>query len=244
MRTIFLFLALALGALPAAADQAGCVYDLGGDVQVRRAGAADWGPARKGLPVGEGDGLRTGPGAWCDLLFKDGTYVKLDADSETAAETLKASAEGRVFSFSFLKGKALWLAARLKAKAGGALSVRTPSAVCAVRGTAFAVAVSTGGATTVGLFEGKVAVSSSGAEKELLPGSEAVSAAPGEVLVQARLSRLMKAEERRYARVKGRVEALRKRMAEREGFIDDYIARQQKALSDFEKRRAGRLGKR
>ncbi len=243
MTTIFLFLGLALGALPAAAGQAGCVYDMAGDVQVRRAGAADWGPVRKGLPLSEGDGLRTGGGSWCELLFKDGTYVKLDADSEAAAETLKASAAERVFSFSFLKGKALWLAAKLKARAGG-FTVRTPSAVCAVRGTAFAVAVSTSGGTSVGLFEGKVAVSSSGTEKELLPGSEAVSPSPGEVLVQARLSRLMKAEERRYARVKGRVEALRKRLAERDDFIDDYIARQQKALSDFEKRRAGKLGKR
>lgn len=243
MRTILFALLLALPQLRAAAAETGCVYDLSGPVQVRKAGSADWTPARKGLPLSEGDGLRTGAGAWCEALFRDGTFVKLDADSETAAETLKASAGERLFSFSFLKGKALWMAAKVKEKTASKFHVRTPAAVCAVRGTAFSIAVSTAGETSVGLFEGKVAVSGEGAEKELLPGNEA-SASPGGVLVQARLSRLMKAEERRYARVKGRVESLRKRLAERDTFIDDYIGRQRKSLSDLEKRREEKLGKR
>lgn len=238
-----LFLALLLAAAPAAAGTMGCVYDLDGQVSLRRAGSADWVPAPKGAAVNEGDALRTGAAAWCELLFKDGSYIKLEADSETSAERLKSDAEGRTFSFSFLKGKALWMASKLKWKTRSAFSVRTPSAVCAVRGTDFTLIVSTDGATSVGLFEGKVAVSSGTAEKELLSGSEA-SARGGQVAVQNRLSSLMKAEERRYARVKGRVDGLRKRLQERETFIDDYVARQAKALSEFEKRRKDKLGKR
>lgn len=238
-----IFLALLLAAAPAAAATLGCVYDLDGQVSLRRAGSQDWAQVAKGVALQEGDALRTGAATWCELLFKDGSYIKLEADSETAVEQLKADAGERAFSFSFLKGKALWMAAKLKWKARSAFTVRTPSAVCAVRGTDFTVIVSTDGSTSVGLFEGKVAVSSGTAEKELQAGGEA-AAHGGEIAVQNRLSSLMKAEERRYARVKGRVEKLRVRLREREAFIDEYVERQAKTLADFEKRRKDRLGKR
>ena len=190
----------------------------------------------------QGDSLSTGKGAWCEIIFRDGTFVKLEENSETAADTLRSSAEERTFSFSFLKGKALWMAAKIKGAAASRFSVRTPAAVCAVRGTDFSMLVSTSGQTTVGLFEGKVELSSGTARQELLAGGEA-SASFGDIAVQARLSRLMQAEERRYARVKDRVETLRKRLAERDSFIDDYITRQQKALSNFEARRKAKLKK-
>jgi len=242
MKTIVLSLFLGLTAAPAIAGETGCVYDLKGEVMTMKAGQAAWAAAKKGLPVAEGDRLKTGPRAWCEILFKDGSFIKMEEESETAAEALRSTAEERLFSFSFLKGKALWMAAKIKSRATS-FSVRTPSAVCAVRGTDFSIIVSTSGGTTVGLFEGKVAVSGAAQEKELLAGEEA-SAGAGGVAVQARLSRLMKAEERRYARLKGRVEALRKRLAQRDTFIDEYIGRQEKALSDLENRRKEKLGKR
>ena len=243
MKAILIALFFALAALPAGAGETGCVYDLKGDAAILKAGQAAWSAARKGQPVAEGDRLKTGPQAWCEILFKDGTFIKLEEDSETAAEALKATAAERIFAFSFLKGKALWMAAKLKGKMTSKFSVRTPSAVCAVRGTDFSILVSTSGQTSIGLFEGKVAVSGPAEEKELLAGGEA-SVDAGGVAVQARMSRLMKAEERRYAKLKGRVESLRKRLAERDTFIDDYIGRQNKALSDFENRRKEKLGKR
>ena len=242
MNKFLLILLLAAQAAAAAAGETGCVYDLGGPALIRKSGAAVWQPARKGMPVGEGDRLQTGKGAWCEVLFRDGTYIKLEENSETSADTLKSSAAERTFSFSFLKGKALWLAAKVKGAAASKFIIRTPSAVCAVRGTDFSMLVSTAGETTVGLFEGKVALSSGTVEKELLAGGEA-SASAGEIAVQARLSRLMQAEQRRYARVKSRVESLRERLAKRDSFIDDYVGRQQKTLDEFEARRKAKLKK-
>jgi len=241
MKTILFSLFLGLTAAPAVAGETGCVYDLKGTVSVMKAGRTDWAAAKKGLPVTEGDRIKTGPRAWCEILFKDGSFIKMEEDSETAADTLRATAEERLFSFSFLKGKALWMAAKIKSRTAS-FSVRTPSAVCAVRGTDFSIMVSTSGGTTVGLFDGKVAVSGAAQEKELLAGGEA-SVDGGGVAVQARMSRLMKAEERRYARLKGRVEALRQRLEQRGAFIDEYISRQEKALSDLENRRKEKLGK-
>lgn len=243
MRSMLLTLLLLSPAARAAAGETGCVYDLKGVSQVMRTGQTSGLAASKGLPLAEGDSIKTGAGAWCEILFKDGTFIKMEENSETALETLKASAAERTFSFSFLRGKALWMAAKIKGKMASRFSVRTPSAVCAVRGTDFTIAVSSSGETSVGLFEGKVAVTGSAAEKELLAGGEA-SVSGGEVAVQARMSRLMEKEKKRYERVKGRVESLRKRLEERDGYIDEYINRQQKKLSDYDARRKETLNKR
>lgn len=241
MNKILLALFLCAAALPAAAGETGCFYDLQGKVETRAAGSGTWVPAMKGSPFAAGAAVRTAAGAWCELLFKDGTFVKLDGESEAGAEELQVSAGERRFSFNFLKGKALWMVSRLKSAAASRFTVRTRSAVCAVRGTDFTLLVSTAGAATVGLFEGVVDVTAGEVSKELLAGGEARAQEGGALTVEGRLSKLMKAEERRYARVKGRVESLRRRLAEREDYIDDYIKRQEKKLSDFEERRAGKL---
>jgi len=227
----------------ASAGEAGCVYEYSGTAQVLRPGGDSWQPAGKGLPLGEGDRIRTGEKGWCEILFRDGTFLKLDAGSETLLEELKLAPDGRSASFNLLRGKTLWMAAKLKAAFVSKFSVRTPSAVCAVRGTDFSLIVSSAGATTLGLFEGKVAFSAGdGREKEILSGSEA-AADGGRVAVQERLSRVMQAEKRRYEKLKGRVERLRERLAERDDFIDEYIKRQRKTLNDFEEKRAEKLNR-
>ena len=232
---------LALCAAAAAAGETGCVYDLKGDVEVMSPGTSAWAKARKGTPVPEGARLRTGKAAWCELLFGDGSFIKMDEGSETAAKELKNTAGERLFSFDFLKGKALWMAAKVRRTSR--FSVRTPSAVCAVRGTDFSILVSSSGEASVGLFDGVVDLSSGAATRELDAGGEA-SAGPGGIAVQARMSRFMKAEEHRYERIKARVEALRAKLAERDGFIDEYTDRQQKRLSDMESRRDEKLKRR
>ncbi len=243
MKKLLLASALLCAALPLRAGETGCVYDLKGSVEIMKAGQVTWRPALKGRPVAEGDRIKTGAKAWCEILFKDGSFIKMEEGSDAAAEALKSSAEERVFSFSFLKGKALWMAAKLKGKIVSRFLVRTPTVVCAVRGTDFSMLVSTAGQTTIGLFDGIVALSGAGQDKELLAGGEASADAAG-LSVQTQLSKLMKGEEKRYSKVKDRVESLRKRLEERDTFIDDYINRQQKKLSDFDARREEKLKKR
>jgi len=253
MKKILISVLLALSALPAAAQKNGapaaaagltaCVYDLNGTAAVKKAGGAEWSAAVKGQPLTEGDSVRTGAGAWCEILLKDGSFIKLDGDSETSLEKLLITQDERQLSFSFFKGKALWMAAKLKKKIASGFAVRTPSAVCAVRGTDFAITVSTAGEASIGLFNGEVAVSNGTGEKTLLAGGEA-NAGTGEIALQRRLSALMKAEERRYLKIKGRVESLRARLAGRGDFIDHYVNRQQKALSGLELRRQEKLKKR
>ncbi len=244
MKRIVFAALLTLAGLSAYAGETGCVYELEGTALVQKAGETAWLPARKGLPLAEGDRLKTGAKSWCEIVFKDGSFIKLDADSETAAETLRSSAEERTFSFAFLKGKALWMAAKLKGKARTRFAVRTPSAVCAVRGTDFSIALSTAGETSLGLFEGEVEVSNEAGGAKTLAAGEEASAGAGGLTVAGRLSKLMTAEKKRYQKVKKRAEAVRKRLAEREDFIDDYVSKQAEKLADFERRRQEKLKRR
>ncbi|MDD2805211.1 MAG: FecR domain-containing protein [Elusimicrobiales bacterium] len=235
--------ATAQDAKPETKGRLGCIYAAAGKVELRQAGKTDWLLSPKGRAIAQGDAIRTAGGAWCEILLKEGSFIKLEENSEMTAETLVAAAERREFSFSFLKGKALWMAMKLGNKINSAFSVRTPSAVCAVRGTAFSLLVSTSGETAVGLFEGAVALTGDAGEKTLLPGQEA-AAGIGKLETKDRLSGLMLAEERRYRRIKKRVEDLRARLAAREDFIDDFVNRRQKAVADLEKRQQEKLKKR
>jgi len=269
------------------AGEIGCIYQAGRNAEIMKAGAAQsWQAVKKAMPFAEGDRIKTGPGGFCEILVKDGTFIRVDERSELAASELKlsvsvtdvrgrgnhsvvtlsqrlrghrsavsppaanpqegvpprqASVTNRSYIFSFLAGKAMWLAAKFKTAVASKFEVRTPSAVCAVRGTAFTVAVSSQD-TAVGLFEGNLAVAAGSESKEITQGSEA-TVSRGTLAVQTRLSRLMEAENKRYGKLKNRVEELRKKLAERDDFIDSFLAAQDKKISDYEKRKAEKLGK-
>lgn len=219
-----------------------CVYKYSGNVQLLEPGAASWLTLKSAVPLKEGTRLKTGPGASCEILAGDGTYINLSENSETAVETLKLEADTRDYGFNFIKGRILWLAAKVKRKASR-FEIRTPAAVCAVRGTDFSIVVSSD-ASDIGLFEGQLDVKSDGKETVLSAGSEVLAGPGAEMRVSSRFSALMKAEERRYLKLKSRAEDLRKKLAARDGYIDGYLQGQQKKLQDLEKRRREKLNKR
>lgn len=241
----FACLAALLCAAPAAAAVVGCVYETSGAVEVRQAGSDKWLTAKAGLRLSEADAVRTGRGAKCVLLFREGSYLSLGPDTEAAVEELKAGQGGRQFSFSLLRGRLLALAAKL----GGGdrkFRVRTPTAVCAVRGTDFSVLVSTGGESSFGLFEGVLALTpaAGGPERELQAGGEASAAPGGPLALSANFSPEMEAEKRGYGKVKARAEALRRRLQAREDYLDDFVARREKKIRSFMDRQREKLDKR
>ena len=248
MKTILalFILAAACGPLCAAgtdvSSATACVYKYTGDVQIMEPGTGVWRALKSAVPLKEGSRLKTGPGASCEILAGDGTFINLSENSETAVETLRLEADMRDYCFNFIKGKIMWLAAKIKSKASK-FQIRMPVAVCAVRGTDFSIMVSSS-SSNIGLFEGQLDVTSNGKETVLAAGSEALAGPGADVQVSPRFSALMKAEQRRYLRVKKYADDLRKKLAERDGFIDGYIQGQQKKLQDLEKRRQEKLNKR
>lgn len=239
---VFLVSMAGAAAAAEASSSTACVYQYKGEVQILEPGAGDWITLKGPVPLREGVRLKTGPGAWCQLLAGDGSFINLYENSETVVEKLALEPESREFSFNFIKGRILWMAAKLKRKIRR-FEVRTPSAVCAARGTDFTIDLASGTAD-IGLFDGELDITSGGKDTTLAAGSEAVAAPEGGVAVSARFSRLMAAEKRRYLKLKKRADELREKLAAREDFIDGYLTAQQKKLQDFDERRREKLEKR
>ena len=157
-------------------------------------------------------------------------------------DTLRLGKDSRDYGFNFIKGRILWMAAKLKHKMSK-FKIRTPSAVCAVRGTDFTIDV-TSATADIGLFEGQLDITSEGRETTLSAGSEAVVEPGAGVQVSDRLSKFMKAEQRRYLKLKKHADNLRLKLEARENFIDEFVQAQQKKLKDFEDRRQEKLNNR
>ena len=245
MKTILFILILAAGTAASAADKpssAACVYKYSGDVQLLEPGTTSWLIVTGAVPLKEGTRLKTGAGASCELLAGDGTFINLYENSETVVETLKLEPETRNYSFNFIRGRILWLAAKALHKTSN-FTIKTPSAVCAVRGTDFTIDVSSE-TSEIGLFEGELDINSNGKGTVLLAGSEAVTDPAAEVRVLPRFSALMQAEKRRYLRLKKHAEDLRKKLAARANFVDEFLQAQRKKFQDLENRRREKLDKR
>lgn len=122
-----------------------------GTVEVLKKGAADWIAAKAPYPLDAGDQVRTAGKSKAEIYIKYGSKVRLEAN--TTFEISKISPEEN--TVAVMKGK---MQAWIRKFAGRAFSVRTPAAVCAVRGTVFSVEVAETGATTWDLFSGAIQV--------------------------------------------------------------------------------------
>lgn len=214
MRFHAVALLLALAAAPAlaqdAADWDARLGSVRGEVTVFSAGGSTDGVAgEEDMPLEAGDRVVTAEGASAEVVLDGGSLITLRESSDFKVESpSKADA-----SFSLAFGSLL---AKIQKLAAGRFSVRTPSAVAAVRGTEFGVEVE-GEETHVGVFdEGKVEVSeAAGGPAELLIANQETRVAKGAKPLHAyqlqRLMRhraLMRGHGRRLAAIRKRWKAL------------------------------------
>lgn len=140
---------------------------LTGEVDVQAGGEADtWREAEEGMPLSAGDKVRTGEDSSAEITMDDGGVIRLGADSSVDVSSLSPDSS----SFSLRLGA---LVAKIRAgfiKAGKKMEVRTPAAVCAVRGTEFGVEHDqASGETTAGVYdEGSLSVASTDKEGAVL----------------------------------------------------------------------------
>lgn len=103
--------------------------------------------------VENGDKIRTGGGSSASLQTPDGSKVLLASSSEFSVEASGAKGADAAFKLDIGSLKA-WVTKSLSRR----FRVRTPTAVCAVRGTQFLVDVAASRATLIEVSEGVVAV--------------------------------------------------------------------------------------
>lgn len=142
-----------------------------GTVEMLPAGSASWVVASSGEGVKPGDRIRTGALSTARLSFFEGSVSDLEPESEISISQMTSRRRGggnRVIVRQWL-GQAHYQVEALRDSASR-FEVRTPTALAAVRGTAFAITVETDGTTTVEVEEGMVSVTSGGKTVDLQPG--------------------------------------------------------------------------
>ncbi len=118
---------------------AGSVAAMQGDVYIRTGeGDLKIGPE---FILQQGDEIVTGSNAHLELALQGGSRIRLGADSAFIATQMKDG-----FSFSLVFGKYMAKVRQLRKRR---FRVRTPEAVCGVRGTEFEVERTTSGTTVV-----------------------------------------------------------------------------------------------
>jgi hypothetical protein len=138
-----------------------------GKVLYLKAGSYTWAQVSRGQVISPGDQLKTATGASAVVGFDDGTSVTLNpASSFTLQESNAAASEMRL-SVGSLRA---WISKSLNRR----FAVRTPTAVCSVRGTEFAVGVNPRGETDVQMFGGLLAVSDRDGNEVLLKDNDSI----------------------------------------------------------------------
>lgn len=161
-------LALALVfVLAPAGEAATSVSFLRGKVSRQRPGGV-WEPVELGAVVNPGDVLSTAGGGRATLSFDDGTRVDLDANSTLTVKDARDERSSLELAVGRLRA---WVT---KARSRR-FDVKTPTAVCSVRGTEFEVSVGGGGRTNVQMFEGLLAVSDQRGNETLLRDNQSIT---------------------------------------------------------------------
>jgi len=128
------------------------IFNAEGSVECLKAGAGAWVAVAAPYMLNAGDQIKTGPAGKADIYIKYGAKVRLGP--ETTFMVNKVSPGGN--TVQVMRGR---MSAWIRKLANRKFSVRTPAAVCAVRGTVFGVEVDEAGETTWDLFSGSIDVS-------------------------------------------------------------------------------------
>jgi hypothetical protein len=117
--------------------------------------------AQTPYPLENGDTVRTAAHGLATLVFEDGSRVELAGNTSFTLEEAQPASYMMGLSIGRLKAFVAHVASR-------SFKVRTPTAVCAVRGTEFQVEVLGDGSTNVDLYKGLLAVSDNHGSELLL----------------------------------------------------------------------------
>lgn len=168
-RLVYAFCAAA-AAIFAAADPAFAVtrvVRVTEPAAVQKAGVQGWTKLAEGAVLEPGDRLRTGRGGKATLLFADDSQVEVGANSTFVVNDVDQGKTTVELAVGFLRA----FVARIGSRQ---FRVRTPTSVCAVRGTEFSVGVDQAGQTNVQMFAGVLAVADTHGNETLIKDNQSI----------------------------------------------------------------------
>lgn len=123
------------------------VSDLAGIVDVKKAGTDAWVPAQKGMKLTSGDAIKTTIDSGADLVFEDGSVIRLDEETSLGVEDLSENVEKARFLYVFdrnvtakktkfkLDEGNIMAAVKEVGNSKSQFTVQTPKGIAGVRGT-------------------------------------------------------------------------------------------------------------
>lgn len=137
---------------------------LKGNAQLYRAQGNNWVGAKKGEQLISKDKIKCGKGTRAELKLDNGHKIKIWANSEISLDKLEKSQTG----ITLIAGKIRSFVNKLRKNEN--FLVKTPIAVCSVRGTDFVTEVGQNNVVRVEVYEGSVAAQETKTGQEVLVG--------------------------------------------------------------------------
>ncbi len=159
--------------------------ELAGHVDVQRGGRGAFQPVTKKTYIKTNDVLRAGNDGMAEFKWLDGTRLKLTPNTQLTVKKVSYNTIRKSDSseFKLTSGK-VFIRIMKSLTPTSKFEVETPTAVAAVRGTIFSVAVENG-KTQIAVYKGQVKVTSgdgkASREKTIEPGQVALSDKAGEL---------------------------------------------------------------
>ena len=107
-----------------------------GKVEVQSGGTGDWVKAKPNFPVSEGDIIRTLAKSRAEITLIGGGKVRIGENAELVLNKASVKPMEKNFNASLKKGN-IWVSAKASFGEKKNVSVRTPTAVAAIRGTKY-----------------------------------------------------------------------------------------------------------
>lgn len=167
MKLFNLAATLLLAAAPCAAMTENIILLPEGAVEARASQNDAWVKINSGVKIKAGAEIQTAKDSRAELLFPDGSRFRLG--NETLFKVEETSP--KIAGFKLMFGK---LKAAVSGYFASRFEVRTPAAVCAVRGTQFDVDVARSGATEMNVDEGLVEVSDTRGKMAVVSSEERI----------------------------------------------------------------------
>ncbi|MBI4802085.1 MAG: FecR domain-containing protein [Elusimicrobia bacterium] len=170
MKILYALVLVSFAAFPCGAVPRDIVLVPNGEVHVRATPASAWQAMQSNVKIAAGSEIKTSNKSTAGVFFSDGSRFTLGNSSIFLVEETNKKKAG----FRLKLG-------RLKAAVAGyfssRLEVRTPSAVCAVRGTEFEMEVGKDGGTEMNVTEGLVEVNDSKGDMAVVSSEEKIKIA-------------------------------------------------------------------
>lgn len=125
------------------------------EVTIRHESEAKWFPVRLKMEIRRGDRIKTARETRCEIKLHDGSVIRIGENSEFDFQQSNLSTTTRQFEAGLSIGK-IWAVVTKWTNPKDDFSVKSPTAVCAVRGTIYRM--ETDSTTRVAVYDGQVDV--------------------------------------------------------------------------------------